>query len=92
MKPKKITFARLASIIGLLSKRSNKATGNYLYKGYRIQVSRYNLSTNQRVSHLYHRRRSKGLCIRCGRKVKKKNARTGKLYRLCRQHRKKDKK
>ena len=36
----------------------------------------------------YWERRKKGLCVKCGRQVTKKNRQTGKLYRLCDQHRK----
>jgi hypothetical protein len=36
---------------------------------------------------LYNKRRENGLCVRCGIKVTEKNPRTGKLYRLCAEHR-----
>ncbi|EPE85523.1 hypothetical protein LEP1GSC021_3743 [Leptospira noguchii str. 1993005606] len=62
--------------------------GNYLYKGFRIQVSKYNLSGAERVQLLYQKRRNNGLCIVCGNKVTKKNPSSGKLYRLCEHHRK----
>ncbi len=90
MKPKKINLVQLTKIIGFLTRKSEKAIGNYLFKGFRIQISKYNLSTNERVSLLYHRRREQGLCIRCKKKVTKVNPSTGKPYRLCEKHRKID--
>ncbi len=89
MEPKKVTPKKLEKVFEELKKGSNEAIGNYLYKGYRIQVSRYKLTTSERVSQLYHRRRQQGCCIVCGEKVKQKNPRTGKLYRLCNYHREK---
>ena len=87
MKPKKLTLLTLVKLFNAIKKRADSAVGNYLYKGLRIQVSKYNLSGSQRVSELYHRRRNNGLCILCGRPVAKVNPRTGKLYRLCAVHR-----
>ncbi len=89
MEPKKISAKKLDKIAEELKKGSKDAIGSYLYKGYRIQVSRYKLTTSERVSQLYHRRREQGLCIVCAEKVKTKNPKTGKLYRLCNYHRKK---
>lgn len=89
MEPKKVTAQTLKKVVDQLQDGSNKAIGNYIYKGYRIQVSKYNLSTSERVSQLYHRRRTGGECIQCGKKVNRKNPKTGKLYRLCDFHRKK---
>ena len=89
MEPRKINFLSLKKLYESIKKASGDAVGNYLYKGFRIQVSRYNLSTSERVSQLYHKRRSEGLCVQCARKVRKKNPRTGKPYRLCEYHREK---
>lgn len=86
---KKVNIFGLRRILELLKKGSEKGIGSYLYKGFKIQISKYNLSTAQRVSYLYHKRRDSGLCVQCGKKVTKKNPRTGKLYRLCDYHRKK---
>ncbi len=89
MEPKKITKKTLEKLFEDLKEGSKDSIGSFLYKGYRIQVSRYKLTTSERVSQLYHRRRERGLCIVCGEKVKNKNPRTGKLYRLCNYHRQK---
>lgn len=89
MKPKKVNIASLKKVMDQLQKGEEGAIGSYLYKGFHIQVSRYRLSTSERVSQLYHRRRTQGLCIQCGKKVRKKNPRTGRLYRLCEEHRNK---
>jgi hypothetical protein len=89
MEPKKINFLELRKIFKKLRKGSEQVIGNFLYKEFRIQISRYKLSGNQRVKQLYNRRREKGECILCGKKVERKNPRTGKLYRLCDYHRNK---
>lgn len=89
MKPKKININSLKTLVEQLQQGSEESIGNYLYKGFRIQVSRYKLPTSKRVSLLYHRRRKEGRCIQCGKKVTKKNPRTKQLYRLCDYHRKK---
>jgi hypothetical protein len=89
MKPKKITMFRLLKLFNDIKKGSEAAIGNYLYKNFRIQVSTYNLSTSQRVSLLYRRRRAEGLCVQCGKKVTRANPKTGELYRMCDYHRRK---
>lgn len=66
---------------------SEEARGTFLYKGFRLQISKYKASGAERTSRLYHKRRKLGLCIRCGAKVTDKNPRSGKLYRLCEYHR-----
>ena len=87
MEPTKITAPKLQKIIDELVKGSEDARGTFLYKGFRLQISKYKASGAERTSRLYHKRRQLGLCIRCGTKVKNKNPRTGKLYRLCDYHR-----
>lgn len=87
MEPKKVTAKTLQKIVDDLQNNSEEAIGNYLYKGYRIQVSKYQASGTERYMRLYRRRREQGLCVRCGVKVTEKNPRTGKPYRLCAEHR-----
>ncbi len=87
MEPKKISIKDLTSVYRELQKGSETAIGNYLFKGLRIQVSKYKSSGTERYMRLYNKRRNDGLCIRCGNKVTKKNPHTGKLYRLCEFHR-----
>lgn len=87
MEPKKISVTDLSSVCRELQKGSERSIGNYLYKGLRIQVSKYKSSGTERYMRLYNRRREEGLCIRCGKKVTKKNPHSGKLYRLCEHHR-----
>jgi hypothetical protein len=65
-----------------------QSTGTYLYKGYRVQISKYQSSGTERSAQLYRKRREQGLCVRCGTRVSKRNPLTGKLYRLCDDHRK----
>ncbi len=87
MEPKKINLKDLGYVYRELQKGSENAIGNYLYKGLRIQVSKYKSSGTERYMRLYNKRRDEGLCIRCGNKVTKRNPHTGKLYRLCEYHR-----
>ncbi len=87
MDPKKISIKDLSSVYRELQKGSEFAIGNYLFKGLRIQVSKYKSSGTERYMRLYNKRRNDGLCIRCGNKVTKRNPHTGKLYRLCEFHR-----
>jgi len=87
MDPKKINLKDLTSVYRELQKGSESSIGNYLFKGLRIQISKYKSSGTERYMRLYNKRRNEGLCIRCGNKVTKRNPHTGKLYRLCEYHR-----
>ena len=87
MEPKKVTIKALEKMLEDLKNGSDTSIGNYLFKGYRIQVSRYKSSGTERYMRLYKNRREQGLCVRCGEKVTDRNPRTGKLYRLCEEHR-----
>ncbi|WP_411824469.1 LIC10235 family protein [Leptospira sp. 'Mane'] len=89
MKPKSIKPDELSKIFSDLKKGEESSIGSYLIKGVRLQISKFNLSGAERVQLLYKRRRTQGLCIVCGKKVTKKNASTGQLYRLCEDHRNK---
>ena len=87
MEPKKVTIKTLQKVLKDLQKGSEDAIGNFLFKGFRIQVSKYKSSGTERYMRLYRNRRENNLCVRCGKKVTKKNPYTGKLYRLCEYHR-----
>jgi hypothetical protein len=87
MEPKKVKIQDLSVVYKELQKGSEGSIGNYLYKGLRIQISKYKSSGTERYMRLYNKRREDGLCIRCGTKVTKRNPHTGKLYRLCEFHR-----
>ena len=87
-KPENVKPEDLKKIFDHLKKESDEAVGSYLYKGFRVQISKYMQTGAQRVQFLYKKRRELGLCIVCGKKVTKKNPTTGKLYRLCETHRK----
>ncbi len=82
-----MTQKKLHEIIDELQDGSEDAIGNYIYKGFRIQVSKFRSSGTERYMRLYRKRRENGLCVRCGVKVTKRNPKTGKLYRLCEFHR-----
>jgi hypothetical protein len=88
MNPKKITAEALRRVFGDLRSGKDRSTGTYLFKGFRVQISRYQSSGTERSAQLYKKRRESGLCVRCGAKVTKRNPVTGKLYRLCDEHRK----
>lgn len=87
MEPKKVTLNKLHDIIEELQDGSEEPIGNYFYKGFRIQISKYRSSGTERYMRLYRKRRENGYCVRCGEKVTRKNPKTGKLYRLCEFHR-----
>ncbi len=88
MNPKKITVDALKRVFGDLRSGLDRSLGTYLYKGYRVQISKYQSSGTERSAQLYKRRREAGLCVRCGARVTKRNPVTGKLFRLCDEHRK----
>jgi len=48
-----------------------------------IQVSKYGKTNKERYYKLYTRRRNKGYCVQCGKRVIKKNKHTGLLLRKC---------
>lgn len=87
MEPRKVDPGQIDKIAEDLKKDPEKSIGNYLFKGFRIQISKYKASGAERVQQLYKRRRAQGLCIVCGTKVTRKNPVTGILYRLCDTHR-----
>ena len=88
MEPRKITSESLKRVFTDLRTGDEKAIGTWLFKGYRVQVSRYQSSGTERSALLYRKRREQGLCVRCGARVTRKNPLTGALYRLCDAHRK----
>ena len=87
MAPKKVTIKTLNKLLEGLKEGSEDSIGIYLYKGLRVQISKYGATGAERFTRLYHRRRSQGLCVVCGKKATKKNPRTGKPYRLYEEHR-----
>jgi hypothetical protein len=88
MNPRKIDSDALRRVFSELKTGREQSTGTYLYKGYRVQISKYQSSGTERSAQLYRKRREMGLCVRCGTRVNKRNPLTGKLYRLCDDHRK----
>ena len=87
MDPKKVNAGALKDIVEKMADNPENALGVYLFKGYRIHISKYMMTGSQRYAQLYKRRRNNGLCVYCGKKVASKNPSTGKLYRLCEEHR-----
>jgi len=69
MKPKSIKPNELDSVFSAIKKGDDESIGSYLIKGYRIQISKHNLTGAERVQMLYKKRRDNGLCIICGTKV-----------------------
>jgi len=84
---KKIRAKTLNKIFDGLKNDPEKAVGSYLFRGYRVQVSKYNENGSERVLRLYNRRRKEGVCVICGKKVIKTNVYTKKKYRKCEKHR-----
>ncbi len=89
MEPGKISADALKRVFAALKAGDEKAVGVWLFKGMRVQVSRYRASGPERSAQLYRKRRREGLCVRCGARVTRRNPSTGTLYRLCDDHRKK---
>jgi hypothetical protein len=87
MEPKKIAADALKRVFADLRTADEKAIGTWLFKGYRVQISKYRSPGTQRSALLYRRRRGGGLCVRCGTRVTRRNPSTGALYRLCDEHR-----
>ena len=88
MKSVKISVRDFEKILKKIATKSLDACGTYLIGDFRIDVRKTApLSGSERVSLLYKRRKEQGLCVVCGKKVTKKNPKTGKLYRLCETHR-----
>ena len=90
MEPRKITPDALKRVLADLKTGNEKAIGTWLFKGYRVQVSRYKSSGTERSALLYRKRRDEGLCVRCGAKVTRKNPLTGALYQPLRYPPKRD--
>ena len=86
MEPKKLNANNLKALFDKLEKGIDKCTGYYIYRDFKIKIVKP-MTGSQRYSKLYNYRRKNGLCIACGNKVKKVNKQTGKLYRLCEEHR-----
>ncbi len=89
MDPLSITSTRLQRVIEELKDGFETSIGTYLYKGLRIQISKYKASGSERFARLYHKRRDLNLCVICGEKVTERNPKTKKTYRLCSYHRNK---
>lgn len=78
----------LEKIMKKVGDKSLDACGTYVIGDFKIDVRKTKpLTGSERVSLLYKRRKSEGLCVVCGAKVTKKNPSNNKLYRLCEKHR-----
>ncbi len=89
MEPRRLNAGRLEDLLDDLKQGSEESIGTYLFRGLRVQISKFRASGAERFSRLYRRRRDQGLCVICGAKVAGRNPRTGRLYRLCDRHREK---
>ena len=87
MEPRRLNTDRLEVILDDLRSGKEQSIGTYLFRGLRVQISKFHASGAERFSRLYRRRREQGRCVVCGAKVTSRNPRTGRLYRLCDQHR-----
>jgi hypothetical protein len=83
---------QVKSIKTIVNKIKGRVVGQFVYQDLFIQVGfrggkdKSGYDSKQRR---YWERRRKGQCVNCGKKVKKENPQTGKLFRLCDFHRKK---
>ncbi len=89
MEPRRLSTDRLEGILKNLRHGSEQSIGTYLFRGLRVQISKFRASGAERFSRLYRRRRDQGQCVVCGDRVTSRNPRTGRPYRLCDQHRNK---
>ena len=90
MKKTKVKMEDLQKVLKKIAGNSIDACGTYILGDFKIDVRKTSpLSGSERVSLLYKRRKTQGLCVVCGEKVKARNSKTGVLYRLCEIHRKK---
>jgi len=64
-----ITKDSLVDIVKNLLNNPEMSIGNYLLNGYRIQISKYKESGNDRYKRLYNKRRDNNLCIYCGKEL-----------------------
>jgi hypothetical protein len=87
MEPRRLTAHKLDDVLEGLRQGSEESIGTYLFRGLRLQISKFRASGAERFSRLYRRRRDLGLCVICGARVSGRNPRTGRLYRLCDEHR-----
>lgn len=87
-KPIKISNSELIEIEKHLRNKSAHSIGNFLYNGYRIQISKFNQTPSERISIFAKKRRAQGLCVACGKKVKRVNIKTLKPYKYCDTHHK----
>ena len=91
MKKNSIKIKEIKNIRTLINDIKSGKVGWYGYQGKTILVGYHKgrdedgRDSKQRT---YWDRRKAGLCVKCAKKVSKKNAQTGKLYRLCDNHRK----
>lgn len=85
--PSRLTDTGMRRLLADLRAGREGAIGTWLYRGLRVQVSRYGASGTERSARLYRARRAKGLCVRCGARVSRQNPATGRPYRLCEEHR-----
>ena len=86
MELKSLNAKSLQALFEKIEQENEKAVGYYSYKDFKIKVVKP-MTGSERYAKLYNQRRDEGLCIYCGKPVKKTNKQTGKLYRLCEEHR-----
>ena len=57
MSPRKINGDALRKVFSELKTGREQSTGTYLYKGYRVQISKYQSSGTERSAQLYRKRK-----------------------------------
>ena len=79
------------NIRSLVNALRAKETGLFTYQGLSVQIGHNggrDLDGRSSKQRKYWKMRSGGHCVKCEKKVTKRNQQTGKLYRLCDEHRK----
>ena len=92
MEEKGIKVSEIKNFVSLIKAIRSDEVGWFKYQGKTIFMGYHggkDALGRTRKKRLYQRRRSRGLCVACGKRITRKNPRTGKLYRLCDFHQEK---
>jgi len=80
----------IRNIRSLVNALKAKETGLFTYQGLSVQIGHTggrDLDGRSSKQRKYWKMKSRGRCVKCEKKVTKRNPQTGMLYRLCHEHR-----
>jgi len=84
----KLNKRTIESLFKRIRNKDKKSIGLFTYNDLIIRVKKPRAENlRERSRRLYHKRRESGLCVQCGKKVRKMNKKSGKPYRSCKFHR-----